>query len=280
MTLETAAGPLDELLHAAVGRSGDGTLVVSGHQDVLREAVLAVADAGGDAPGRVRLLGTEPALEEATDDFLVASNAADLVRDGSLVLRASDEDYLPAMVVGFGEGDDSVTTVSPLPGGDAVAVRTDAAESVTTVREALERSFERAAPYEVTAPGYDRLLSSLESAVGDGVGSDVAAVLEAEVTVRSSDSTLDELDTVLLMGGRNGAQLYELSAWAEELGLASRATMSARKRRLESAGLLATEKVSTDVGRPRQRLLLAAEGLRDAPPADLVRAARSVLVGE
>ena len=55
-------------------------------------------------------------------------------------------------------------------------------------------------------------------------------------------------------------------------------TMSSRKWQLEAAGLLTTEKVHADVGRPRQRLIVAGEGLRDAPPADLMRGARDVLV--
>lgn len=298
MTPETAAGTVRELLRASVGRSEDGALVVSGHESVLREAVLAVADAEGGALEQVRLLGVEPAVSEAMDDFRTASRTAELVEDGTLAVRASDEAHLPSVVVTYGEvggpsrhqdagevGGPSrqldgceVTTLTPLPGGDAVAVRTGAAEPMGVVRDALERAFENAAEYEVAAPGYGDVLASLESTVGPGVSADVATVLDAEVTVRSSDSVLDEIDAVLLMGGRNGAQLYELSTWAEDLGLVSRATMSSRKRRLEAAGLLTTEKVSTRVGRPRQRLLVA-DGLRDATPADLVRAGRSVLVG-
>jgi hypothetical protein len=267
---------VSQLVRSPVGSAADEVVVVSGHVLVLRESVLAVAEAGDDAPAHVRLLGTERALAEACDDFLTATRAAEMVDEGRLTMRASDEHHLPSLLVTAG----AVTTVSALPGGDAVAVRTDDDDPVFTIRSAFVDAFSDATPFEVTVPGYSRLLDSLDSAVGSDVRDDVAAVLEAGVSVRSSDATLDEIDTILLMGGRNGAQLYELSEWAEELGVASRATMSSRKRQLEAAGLLTTEKIHADVGRPRQRLLVAADRLREASPVDLVRAARSVLVDE
>ena len=274
MTPATATGSISQLVRSPLGSPADEVVVVSGHVRVLREAVLAVAEAGEDAPAHVRILGTERALVEACDDFLTASRAADLTDEERLSMRADDGGHLPSLLVTANE----VTTVSALPGGDAVAVTTDDEDSVFTIRSAFVRAFSNATPFEVTVPGYSRLLESLDSAVGSDVRADVANVLQAGVTVRSSDAALDEIDTVLLMGGRNGAQLYELSEWAENLGLASRATMSSRKRQLEAAGLLTTEKIHADVGRPRQRLLIAADSLQEASPADLVRAARSVLV--
>ena len=286
MTPATATGSVRRLVRGPIGSAPDGVVVVSDHVAVLREAVLAVAEAGDDAPDHVRMLGTEGALSGACDDFLAATRAADLADGGRLSIRVTEQDHLPSLLVTGGEvGSPSrrsdageVTTISPLPGSDAVAVRTGEADSVATVRSAFVESFSNAAGYEVGVPGYTRLLESLDSAVGSDVRADLASVMEAGVTVRSSAGGLDEIDAILLVGGRNGAQLFELSTWAEDLGVASRATMSSRKRRLEAAGLLTTEKVHADVGRPRQRLIVAAEGPRDAPPADLIRGARDVLV--
>ncbi|QLG29774.1 hypothetical protein HUG10_19420 (plasmid) [Halorarum halophilum] len=299
MTPATDTGSVRRLLRDPIG-STDEVIVVSDHVTVLREAVLVVAEADEDAPDHVRLLGTEGALSRACDDFLAASRAADLVEEERLSMRVSEQGHLPSLVITGGEGGDpnrqsaagevedpsrhsdsgEVTTISPLPGNDAVAVRTDEADPVATIRSAFARSFSDAAEYEVGVPGYTRLLESLDVAVGPAVREDVASVMEAGVTVRSSADGVDEIDTILLVGGRNGAQLFELSEWAEDLGVASRATMSSRKRQLEAAGLLTTEKIRADVGRPRQRLLVAPEELRDSPPADLIRGARDALVDE
>lgn len=131
-------------------------------------------------------------------------------------------------------------------------------------------------------PGYIRLLDALEAEAGPAVRADLAAAFDAATADGDvlADGAVDELDAALLLGARNRAQLYELSERAETTRLASRATVSARKRRLESAGLLDTEKVTADVGRPRQRLVLA-----DGPPATagvaaILGAARSVLADD
>lgn len=79
------------------------------------------------------------------------------------------------------------------------------------------------------------------------------------------------------MGASKGAQLYELSEWTETTGLASRAMVSSRKRRLESASLVATEKVSTGVGRPRQWLVLADDSFGNGRIIGLLRIAWDAL---
>ena len=53
--------------------------------------------------------------------------------------------------------------------------------------------------------------------------------------------------------------LYDISRWGEDVGVASKATFSRAKSRLEDAALIRTEKVPIDVGRPRLRLTLPAE---------------------
>jgi len=75
----------------------------------------------------------------------------------------------------------------------------------------------------------------------------------------TGDDTLDEVDLTLLAAAKHGVQLYEISRWGEDTGLASKATFSRAKNRLEDGGMIATEKVPIDVGRLRLRLMLGAD---------------------
>ena len=77
----------------------------------------------------------------------------------------------------------------------------------------------------------------------------------------------------LLVAARNEVLLYDISKWGEDVGIASKATFSRTKSRLEDAGVITTEKVPIDVGRPRLRLQLGDQQLRDAAADDLAAAA-------
>jgi DNA-binding MarR family transcriptional regulator len=81
----------------------------------------------------------------------------------------------------------------------------------------------------------------------------------------------------LLVAGKNGELLYDISKWGEDVGVASKATFSRTKTRLEDNGLLDTEKVPIDVGRPRLRLLLGDQRLADATADELAAVAREML---
>lgn len=274
MTTGTATGGLDELLRRPLEPATGEATVVSDDGSVLEGVVRVLAGLGADAP-RVRALSSAATLDAVGDDFLAAARATDLVEADRLVLRTAEGvGTLPSLLVTT----TGAVAVAPLPDGSAVAFETDEEAVVSTVREAFSAALAAGEEYRFGVPGYTRLLDTLDTTVGTGVRDDFAAALDAAVTVRGPEGALDEIDTALLLGARNRAQLYELSEWAESVGLASRATVSARKRRLEAAGLLATEKIATDVGRPRQRLLLADDSLVEIGVADLVRAARSVLI--
>jgi hypothetical protein len=86
----------------------------------------------------------------------------------------------------------------------------------------------------------------------------------------------DEVALAILAGAKREVQLFELSTWGEDVGLASRATFSRVKIALEDRGVIETEKIPIDVGRPRQRLVLA-NTLRGYEASDLPAAVRDEL---
>ncbi|RJX46853.1 hypothetical protein DP106_15410, partial [Halonotius pteroides] len=88
---------------------------------------------------------------------------------------------------------------------------------------------------------------------------------------------LDEVTVSLLVAARNGDLLYDISRWGEDVGIASKATFSRTKTRMEESGVIETEKVPIDVGRPRLRLRLGDERLDVDDESEFARVARSLL---
>ena len=71
-------------------------------------------------------------------------------------------------------------------------------------------------------------------------------------------------------------QLYGVRMDKRFSTLASRATFSRKKTAFEEMGLIETEKVSIDVGRPRQRLVLGDERLQGVDAGELMGVVRSI----
>ena len=79
------------------------------------------------------------------------------------------------------------------------------------------------------------------------------------------------------MAAKHEQLLYDISRWGEDAGVASKATFSRTKTHLEERGLLETEKVPIDVGRPRLRLLVGDERLGEVDAEELASVARELL---
>ncbi|PSQ37416.1 hypothetical protein BRD05_00685, partial [Halobacteriales archaeon QS_9_70_65] len=79
------------------------------------------------------------------------------------------------------------------------------------------------------------------------------------------------------VAAKNEDLLYDISKWGEDIGIASKATFSRTKSRLEETGLIDTEKVPIDVGRPRLRLKLGDERLEGTDNGQLASVAQSML---
>lgn len=243
----------------------------------LARATIALLRPGRavDPPERVRLLLADDDAEAVRSDFLVAADAADAVADGRLAVRtASDLDASLTVVDGtvrallpLDVGEDAVFGVSSGAGGttaDAVAAR-------------YERVWETAEPVDLGAPGRTALVDAFESA-WPGAGDTLAGLFEAAGTL-PRDGALDHVAACTLAVARHRGLVMVLGEQAEEVGLCSRSGITRAKARLVDAGLVDTERVPTGVGRPRQRLVLAGDGLADATPAELLATGREALAG-
>lgn len=257
---------VSDILVAALDATSSELLVVGPGTEMIEAVVDCLED---DAA--VRLLCDVRVLKDVLDDFIVASRAADHVENGRLEIYASNDDSNTVFLT-----DEAVVAV--VRGEDCVAGLTTTDETfVESSHARMERILEYTDSFTLRTPSRARVLTTLESALGAAAASDFEAVLSEVDSVRGGDE-LDEVTISLLVAARNDALLYDVSKWGEDVRIASKATFSRTKTQLEEAGLIETEKVPIDVGRPRLRLKLPQErGLRDADPGKLVDVASSTL---
>jgi hypothetical protein len=244
----------------------DGILV--GYPDrPLVEAIVSELDADGPA---VRALIEPDVLDAAFDDFITTSRAADLA-DGALSIRTESGEGSAVVV-----GSDRVVVPVEVP-GSAAGLTDDDEEFVGSVTDAYETSWEDASDYEFEIPPLSTVLETLESHTGSDLRESFEAAIDGADALGARRDAVDVVSLSLLLGARHGVQLYDLSEWGEETGIASKATFSRTKTQLEDEGLIETESVPIDVGRPRLRLHLADDEFEDVDDADFVEAARSRL---
>lgn len=261
----------NDILHSALTEAGDELLVVDPTESTIRSVIEVATAFDGELPA-VRLLANERAIKSAMDDFLVASKAADLVESGLLSLRTPDAAAANSLLVS-GE-----SVFALLEAGDRIAaLRTDDEAFVDRVRETYTAQWEAADVFQLRTPPISRVRETLAADIGEEIRDDFDAVLGSLETARGNGNGLDEVTVSLLVAAKNEVLLYDISKWGEDVGIASKATFSRTKTNLEEQGVIATEKVPIDVGRPRLRLQLGDSQLEATPADDLPAASKELL---
>lgn len=244
--------------------------VVNPSEQTIEELIDAADAADGDA--QLRMLADRGSLRAVMEDFLVASQTADLIDNGGLAVRTAT-DLPPTQFIVTPD-----RTIALVPAGDMVAgIGTTESDVVSSIADLTTASWETAEQFSPRSPAISAVRESLATDVGDGVEDDFDEMLASMETARGDGDDLDEVTVSLLAAARNGVLLYDISKWGEDVGVASKATFSRTKTTLEERGLIETEKVPIDVGRPRLRLQLADDRLRNADPDELVSVAQSAL---
>ena len=202
------------------------------------------------APEPVRVFAAERPLKDLTDDFLLASLTADLVSSGRLAVRALESVPRHSLLV-------TEETVMSLVECEqrVVGLTTTRDQFVDIAHEEYRTRWRRAEPFPLRTPPLSEIRETLAADLGPETATDFDRTLQ---TLESTDAggQLDEVTISLLVAAYNGELLYDISRWGEGVRLASTATFSRTKNQLEEKGLIDTEKVPIDVGRPRLRLVL------------------------
>ena len=267
MGANIVANTLAAALEESLSTADEELYLINPTYETIEELV-DVLDA--DSP-TVRLLAPEKTLKAVTDDFLVASAAADHVEAGTLEFRAAETDANTLVVT------DS-TVVALVDGGDSAAGLTATDETfVDGAHGRFDGAWDDAEAFDLRTPALSRVRSSLEDELGEATVDDFDSVLNSLETARGNGDGLDEVTVSILVAAKNEDLLYDISKWGEDIGIASKATFSRTKSRLEETGLIDTEKVPIDVGRPRLRLKLGDERLEGTDNGQLASVAQSML---
>ncbi|MFB6108660.1 MAG: transcriptional regulator TbsP [Haloplanus sp.] len=269
MTGRNLHGTDFETVFGEILDEGDEVFVIDPTATAI-EALTAVA-ADRETPA-VRLLAEEAVLKEVMDDFLVASHTADLVAAGTLSVNTGTDASANALVVSEG-------TVRALVAADGrvAALGTDDEAFVDAVRDTCERRWESSTAFDLRTPPLSRVRETLAEDIGAAVREDFDAVLDALTNTTGEGTGLDEVTLTLLVAARNDVLLYDISKWGEDVGIASKATFSRTKTKLEDEGLIKTEKVPIDVGRPRLRLKLDEDRFGEGDPDELAAVATTLV---
>jgi hypothetical protein len=268
VTGATVADVLDSVLEAETEGESDRLSVVAPDAGTVEALVEAI---DGDGP-TVRLLSDPDTLKAATDGFLTAGRTADHVDGGRLEIKTGREESNAVVLT-------DAAVVALVRGRDrAAGVKTTEEGIVESVGERFAAAWDDAEAYGLRTPPLSRVRETLERDLGAATAEDFDAVVSSIDAVRG-EGALDEVEISLLIAARNEQLLYDVSKWGEDVGIASKATFSRTKKRLEEAGVIGTEKVPIEVGRPRLRLTLADEEIREADPERLADLAQSRLGG-
>jgi hypothetical protein len=261
-----------ELLQAGFEAAETSPWLVDPPDDTLATLVSTFRELPA-AQEPVRLFAPRAQLTTLADDFLLASLTAELVAEGSLAVRTLSSAPWSSLLL----TEESVVSLVDTRDG-VVSVSTTAAEVVRATHEEYTDRWERAEPFSLRTPPLSEVRTTLDSQLGTAVAEDFdRALATVERWSGDRDSVLDGVTLALLAAANNGELLYDVTCWGEEIRLASKATFSRSKNRLEESGLVATEKVPIDVGRPRLRLVLA-DGLSGETGIEqVVRRARARL---
>ncbi|SMO45892.1 transcriptional regulator TbsP [Halorubrum cibi] len=245
---------VEDVLDAAFAGSDEELFVIDPPASTIVSLVDAAVDRD-DLP-EMSMLAHERVLKDVMDDFLVASKAADLLESGALTLRVLPEDVENALFVSESK------VVALVSAGDRVAALSTTDETfVSEVFETHRAAFEDAEEYALRTPSISRVRETMAADIGEDVRDDFDDVLASLESASGNDVGLDEVTVSLLVAARNDVLLYDISKWGEDVGIASKATFSRTKTRLEDVGVIDTEKVPIDVGRPRLRLKLGDDRL-------------------
>ncbi|WP_123537564.1 transcriptional regulator TbsP [Halosimplex salinum] len=267
MSTNFLEGDVGAVLAGVVRDSSGLVYAVNPTRETISELIFCLHDVAD--PPTVRLLAPGDPIKDVMADFIVAGHAADLLAADTLELRVLTEAPEASLLV------TESAVVSLVAADDRVGGLTATDEAfVSAMRDRYEREWDEAEPYSLRTPPLSRVRETLAADIGADTAEDFDDLLDSLPVAKGDGEGLDEVAISLLVAARNGQLLYDMSKWGEDVGLASKATFSRMKTRLEDSDLVETEKVPIDVGRPRLRLRLASDDLKDAPIPELASIAQ------
>jgi len=262
----------DEIIKESMEK-GDGTLRILQVSPRVLGRYVKVASEESVSVDKIRVLSGKSPLKEAMNDFLIASAASDLIEEGKLELLTTDDNSYRSLVI---VGASDIMSFAAV-GARIGALSTDDPGMVEDASEFFEAMWDEGDDFKIRTPPASRVVETLREEIGKDTQEDFTGILNLLETAKGNGDGLDEITVALLAAARNEVLLYDISKWGEDSGVASKATFSRKKTEMEDRGLIDTENVPIDIGRPRLRLKFADESLHDASLDEVVERAKEAM---
>jgi len=247
----------DELVQSII-HDGNDSIIVNPPKSFVKPLIMAMSD--HNTEGHVRILGSEDTLKAIRNDFILASKIVELINNGNVELSVTDEPQSSALII-------SDSRMSGIIDLESTVSLTETQDVNMEVNNAVESAWDSAEPFTLRKPALNTLYSTLEEDISEEASEDYQQIVEQFTANNTTD--FDEVLAALVVAAKNNILLYDISKWGEDCGLASKATFSRTKTKMEDRGQIRTEKVPIDVGRPRLRLALTEE-FENKPVTDVV----------
>jgi DNA-binding HxlR family transcriptional regulator len=204
----------------------------------------------------LRILARNDTLYETRQRFSLASRLQELIDDGRVTVRKSPVEQNTTALV----SETGLTTFVVI--ADLVEwLQTDEPGDPAGLFAELDELWDESERYSLLTPPLAPTLDAARERLGETFADRFARAVEWGEN--RPDPTEFHATRAAVVIGAAGEQLhFDVSKWGEDTGVASKATFSRQKGDLEERGLVRTEKVAVDMGRPRQRLFLT-EKYRD-----------------
>ena len=234
----------------SVLEDSDSVLIINPGSNVFHTIMLAAASFENELSD-LQVLAEPGVLKASLEDFVLASQVANLIDRDVLELRTTTDIAQNSILV---SNDEVIILVSL--NDKVTGLRSTDDELVENIQSAFVNEWDNSNVFSLRTPPLSRVQETLSEEFGDGVKEDFMMVVNSVDTIPGEDNYLDEVAIALLVAANNEMLFYDISKWGEDTGVASKATFSRTKTRLEDRGLIETKKVPIDVGRPRLRLFL------------------------
>lgn len=195
----------------------------------------------------LKIISSKDVLKTSVTDFVIGSYLSQLVSDNEASAVVSDHTHNRVVV-----GDQTAyTVISGAEGG--MILSTDDTDKIQSLQAKYEEIINNSDAFKNRTPPISRIRTVLREEFDDQVVHEFNQLF-SEIGKRNVD--VSNAGLFLLLAAYENLLQYDICNFGERVGVASRATFSRKKNSLEDAGVLETEKVPIDIGRPRYRLKL------------------------
>lgn len=215
----------------------------------------------------VQIVAQESVLNSIRKEFLTATKASELVTNNTLSVRKTKDSISGTLLI----TDNEMRCASEL--GEHLII-TDGQNCRDDLNTAVESFWEESESFTFRTPPLQYIYDSMRDEINDEVADDYHMVIDG---INEFEKGMDEIAAAILVAANHNILLYDISKWGEDCGLASKATFSRTKSRLEDNGYIQTDKVPIDVGRPRLRLKLAPNVLEEDYDGPVISAIQNTI---